>query len=1276
MPNGPFISESNQEYYSFTNLSTGTYFLSAFRDLNYDGVRESLDPAGTFGGLHNNPFPVYVSGTNSSIADVTVCDRALLQIGAPVNATLVSNGCPARDAGLDRVTNLLAFEAGPGFIPLGTALTISMSMIGGTDDSRLIVIGPNGQILANNSSPGGAAVSLTPTEAGVYVVEPTSFYGGSLGAYTVTMNAGSSGAGTDGIYGTLSYTGSQSGSIGVRFFDNANYAGVPVATMAVAVGAGTFSGLAFDKRYLPLGPYFVDAFRDTSGNGFNPTYQAYGYCAGAAGVTINAGTPLVGIGDCELFDPAYGGGGGGTGSISGSITYNGSPSGSVRMAIFPLGSIYPIDVQSTAFAASMPYSFTGLDAGSYLVKAFADANSNFVPDASEQYMTSPAVGIGLSSGAVLSGQNFTICDRSAIADGVTQTANMTAADCLAPDRSGSYMKMYTFYGTRGQTVTIDAIAQGFYGTFLALYDLDGDLVATDDGAYDGNAQIYGDLPLDGLYTIGVSPYGAGVTGQIAVSFTASNGAVGSIAGDVVYQGTQGGRIMVGLFNAPSFSSSSFVDSRILISTRTFLFGDLFSGASYYLGAFVDVNLNNNPDPGEDAADFGGTTASPIFLGDGQNMTGATIVIGVSTTAAAGNGVLAGEVLYPGAQTGQVVLEFWASAQFTGQPVAVRNIPTGIILSSATYDVSLPGGSNYYVRAFMDVNGDFIPNPSEPKGVYSPNGQGAIPIFVPAGQTLLGINIPMVDPGQTASGAITGEGTAVIEQSSIAAGQNFSLSVVYTAGTNGIQIGGKVGLSVPPNFPFPFNSAFGSSITARSGATFTGPVYSGPSVFVTLTSNLLAGATVGFEWSNVYAPCSVGAATFTVTSVSNGSATPTPLFAGSPSVPVVAGSAAYFQLSSPYFAVKQGALSDLNYLKSSDNCGNEVELTASKTVDLRSSFYNSSLGQYVTDPTLGLTTGTVVSTAAVLALDFAIGQSSHPFYVLSASTGFKNLEVHYNLLWDTTFYFGVNTLPANALTGVYISTTSGVTVLSSATITLGASGLTNQVFVGFTLGDAQQSWRVLFSSVPFKPGVPPTPIWERWGYGQPSAGEIAWDGRSNPWINNGVRVPNGLYYGRVEVGGGGVKDDTLRVAVSLPQFSGKIYDPSLTPNPPLSGVRMNVYGPSGYFTTVSAADGSYAIPGLGAGAYRLNLSLADYVDSIVDMTLNATGDATVFTPRTTGVTVSSNATGGLDVFIGRAPRLTVVPSLDPGIPAQTFDQWGSLQVRSSTGSNANTIYGPM
>ncbi|PIR15207.1 MAG: hypothetical protein COV48_15660, partial [Elusimicrobia bacterium CG11_big_fil_rev_8_21_14_0_20_64_6] len=79
-PNGTAIAESNQVYYSFSGLSSGTYYLRGYRDLNEDAVRGSFEPAGVFGGSHNNPYPVYVSVTNSAFGDVSICDRSWLQV--------------------------------------------------------------------------------------------------------------------------------------------------------------------------------------------------------------------------------------------------------------------------------------------------------------------------------------------------------------------------------------------------------------------------------------------------------------------------------------------------------------------------------------------------------------------------------------------------------------------------------------------------------------------------------------------------------------------------------------------------------------------------------------------------------------------------------------------------------------------------------------------------------------------------------------------------------------------------------------------------------------------------------------------------------------------------------------------------------------------------------------------------------------------------------------------------------------------------------------------
>ncbi|MCR4295739.1 MAG: PPC domain-containing protein, partial [Elusimicrobia bacterium] len=553
-PNGAFLAENNQNPFSFSNLSSGTYYLKGFRDLDENGERGAFEPAGTAGGLHQNPFPIFISGANSPFVDVTLCDRALLQVGPSVSGSLSSGGCPALDAGPNRRTNPLAFEAGTGeagSISTGTALAISMTRItsgGVLHGSRLIVIGPSGQIIAANDSPDGASVSFTPVEFGVYVVEPTSQWELSNGTYSVTMSAGASGEATEGISGTVSYAGTQGGANVVRFFANSSFSGIPLATFTVSGSGGPF-----DQRYLPAGDYTVDAYRDTAGVGFNANVQAYGQCNGGAPISHPGGTVTAIGGVCTLLDPQSGTAG--TSSLSGAILYNGGVTGTVRIGLYPYGSNVPARVSSAAFSAGTPFAFGAIGSGSYLLKSFVDANDNFIPDPNEPVVTSTSTGFFLETGASRSGANFTLCDRSPIVPGSPVTFPLSAV-CPAPERAGSYMKLYTFNGASGQPVTLQANAVNFSDSYLYLYDPNGNLIAVDDdggGSYNAKLSDF-PLPMNGAYTVGAGPYGSDINGQLELSVTLSGGALGSIAGDVDYAGTQGGAIQVGLFDSPDFSS--------------------------------------------------------------------------------------------------------------------------------------------------------------------------------------------------------------------------------------------------------------------------------------------------------------------------------------------------------------------------------------------------------------------------------------------------------------------------------------------------------------------------------------------------------------------------------------------------------------------------------------------------------------------------------------------------------------------------------------------------
>ncbi len=1067
--------------------------------------------------------------------------------------------------------------------------------------------------------------------------------------------------------------------------------GYPYEVWESTTGAGDYVLLRYDPSLNLIGQTFFD--------GLNNTLEDIGFSLsvynssmvfvtgsvnngrnldwGTVRLNANASSSISAAGTAVIITTANA-----VNYISGTVTYGGSlvTSGTVRMSLIPTNSYVPIRFATGTFAASTPFLFNNVPDGQYDVRVFIDPNNNLSSDEGEAVGATTLYGINHAavSGSQILNAPVQLCDRRQIAFDVDVLHALGATDCTSPDRAGAARRLYTFRGTRGQPVSILMKAIGFYDSYLDLYDPNGDWIAYDDDlGGSGNALISNFvLPQDGVYTIDASAYAGGTFGQFKLSLSGSAGALGGVAGRVNYSGSQGGAVIVGLFDAPTFSSTTNVGRAVLTSTRAFAFANLAVGTTYYLGAFIDVNANNAPDQGEDGGVFGLAGApNPILLASGQVASGIEIAVNPSTAGAATVSYVTGVSTYTGTRTGALVLEFWSSSSFSGRPIASRVVPTGV----GSYDVAVPGGNPYYVRAFVDANGDFALQPDEPRGVYAPNNQGAEPVFVPVAQSLVGIDLTLKDPGVTAGGAIAGAGTAVLSSTFVVAGELATIAVTYTAAVSSIASGGQIGFTVPPGFPFPIFSAGVSSVTATSTATTVSAVtYSGPSAFVTVgLPGLALGQTVRFVWSNFPVPCAVGNATVTVSAVQNGTATPQPLFLGSPALAVTAGLARFVQLDEPYFSVKQGELSGARRLETRDRCGTPVPVTAPLIVDLRTRRYDGS--NFVADTEVGVTTNTALSTVTVVGVDFAIGESSKTFYVLAASTGFKNLELHYALPFATTFYFGVTAVPADALTAVTVSTAaSGAVALSSASIGLAANGQPNLVFINFTLGDRQQPWRVLVSSFPFKAGETPVAVWERGGFGQPNPGEVAWDGRYLPWINGGSRVPNGLYYGRVEVGSGsGVKDDSIRLTVALPQFAGVAYDPGTVPNPPLSGVSLRVYGPAGYFTTETGANGSYVLPGLGAGSYRLNTSRADYVDGSIDMTLNAAGAATSFISRTTGLLVSSNAVGGLDLFIGRAPRLIVVPSLDPSVAAIAESQWGSLQVRPSTSIvNGSTFYGPM
>lgn len=161
-----FAAESNSSVtnstFAFAGLPDGNYFLSVFRDLNSNFQPDDAEPAGTHGGVAQ-PFPIpIINGNVATNRLVNACDRTAVSPSAtPINDTLSALGCPALDQGPGFYTNIYSFRAGgggAGSVGVGSTIRIQMSASFG---SRLILLGPNGDMVASSSDPNGAVITHT-----------------------------------------------------------------------------------------------------------------------------------------------------------------------------------------------------------------------------------------------------------------------------------------------------------------------------------------------------------------------------------------------------------------------------------------------------------------------------------------------------------------------------------------------------------------------------------------------------------------------------------------------------------------------------------------------------------------------------------------------------------------------------------------------------------------------------------------------------------------------------------------------------------------------------------------------------------------------------------------------------------------------------------------------------------------------------------------------------------------------------------------------------------
>ncbi|MDE2293162.1 MAG: hypothetical protein KGL53_13860, partial [Elusimicrobia bacterium] len=248
----PYYAESTLSSFTFTGLPDNVYYLRGFIDTNGDRIQQTdSEPAGTDGGI-DAPFPLVISGGNTISGEkVRACDRTGITPGVDKTGTLTSADCPALDRGPGFVTRLYTFRVGGGAQgSIGQGAQVQIGLTDGSGDPDVILLGPDGQKVAENNNSGYAQVSFNVNQPGLYIIEPTTFNQFTSGSdyYDLRLDV------------TGGYGGSLSGAV--------SYSGAKAVSGASPMHIQLFTGLdanaapVVDQTYSSTGSFNIGNLRD------------------------------------------------------------------------------------------------------------------------------------------------------------------------------------------------------------------------------------------------------------------------------------------------------------------------------------------------------------------------------------------------------------------------------------------------------------------------------------------------------------------------------------------------------------------------------------------------------------------------------------------------------------------------------------------------------------------------------------------------------------------------------------------------------------------------------------------------------------------------------------------------------------------------------------------------------------------------------------------------------------------------------------------------------